>query len=233
MEKLKSVQYSAARAVTGGWRETSWDRLYDELGWELLNFERWTRRLILFYKIVSNLTPDYTRYPFPNLRKSTYELSRRSAIGQVFARMKGFNSSFYPNCLLEWDRLNQDIRQSNSLAIFKRKLFSIIRPSAKSDFGIQNPRGLSILTQLHVCFSRIKFHKFKHNFNDTTNPLCPINDGVEDREHYFLLCHMYDDIRRDLLNGLNAVLLPHGIGNLSNDEFVNILLYGMKFFHFK
>ena len=114
-----------------------------------------------------------------------------------------------PNfCLLEWNRLDQDIRQSNSLAIFKRRLFSIIRPPAKSVFGIQNPRGLSILPQLRVGLSRLNFHKFKHNFNDTTSPLCPINYGVEDREHSFLLCHMYDDIRRDLLNGVNAILLP-------------------------
>ena len=63
MEKLESVQYSAALAVTGAWRGTSRDKLYDELGWESLNFRRWSRRLILFYKIVNNLTPDYTRYP--------------------------------------------------------------------------------------------------------------------------------------------------------------------------
>ena len=44
-------------------------------------------------------------------------------------------------------------------------------------------------------------------------------------EHYFLLCHRYDDIRRDLLNRVNAILLPHSMENLSNDELVNILLY--------
>ena len=233
MEKLESVQYSAALEVTGVWRGTSRDQLYDELGWESLIFRRWSRRLILFYKIVNNLTPDYTIYPIPNPQEAMYELCRRAVKGQVFARTKGFKSSFYPNCLLEWDRLDQDIRQSNSIAIFKRRSFSIIRPPAKSVFGIQSPRGLSILTQLCVGLSRLNFHKFMHNFSDTTNPLCPINDGVEDREHYFLLCDKYDDIRRGLLNGVNAVLLPYGMGNLSNDELVNILLNVMKVFHLK
>ena len=37
MEKLESVQYSAALAVTGAWKGTSRDKLYDELGWESLN----------------------------------------------------------------------------------------------------------------------------------------------------------------------------------------------------
>ena len=222
------MQYSAALAVTGAWRGTSRDKLYDELGWESLNFRHWSRRLILFYKTVNNLTPDYTSYPSPYLMYSTYQLRRSAAIGHVFARTKCFKSNFYINCLLEWDRLDQDIGQSNSLAIFKRRLFSIIRPPAKSVFGIQDLRDLSILTQLRVGLSRLNFHMFKHNFNDTTNPLSPISDGVEDREHYFLLCRMYDDIRRHLLNCENAILLPHSIGNLSNDELVNILLYSLS-----
>jgi len=69
---------------------------------------------------------------------------------------------------------------------------------------------------------------FKQNFNDSTNPVCPIDNGVEDRENYFLLCHMCDDIRRDLLNCVNTILLPHSMGNLSHDELVNILFYGYE-----
>ena len=52
MEKLESVQYSAALAITSAWTGTSRDKLYDELLWESLNLRRWSRRLVLFYKIV-------------------------------------------------------------------------------------------------------------------------------------------------------------------------------------
>ena len=40
MEKLESVQYSAALAVMGTWRGTSQESLYVELGWESLSSER-------------------------------------------------------------------------------------------------------------------------------------------------------------------------------------------------
>ena len=40
MEKLESVQYSAALAVTGAWKGASRDKLYNELGWESLNLRR-------------------------------------------------------------------------------------------------------------------------------------------------------------------------------------------------
>ena len=51
MEKLESVQYSAALAVTGAWKGTSRQKIYDELGWESLNFRRWSRRLVLFIRL--------------------------------------------------------------------------------------------------------------------------------------------------------------------------------------
>ena len=226
MEKLESVQYSAALAVTGAWKGTSREKLYDELGWETLNLRRWSRRLVLFYKIVNNMTPDYMRHPIPRLQESMYNLRRRVTIAQICARTESYKSSFYPNCLSEWDKLDPDIRLSTSVSVFKKKLLSLIRPACKPVFGIFDPRGLSILTQLRVGLSKLNFHKFKHNFRDTLNPMCPISDGIEDAEHFLLLCHAYDSIRCDLLDSVNAILQPNGLSNLSLQEMLKVLLYG-------
>ena len=56
--------------------------------------------------------------------------------------------------------------------------------------------------------------------------MCPINDGVGDTEHYFLLCHGYDAFRCDLLSSRNAILLPHGTIRVSNEELLKVILYG-------
>ena len=40
-KKLESTQYSAALAVSGAWCETNTDKLYEELGWEILYYRRW------------------------------------------------------------------------------------------------------------------------------------------------------------------------------------------------
>ena len=58
------------------------------------------------------------------------------------------------------------------------------------------------------------------------NPLCSINDGIEDAEHYFLLCHTYGAHRRDPLNSVNAMLFPHGLISLSNEVLLQVILYG-------
>ena len=142
------------------------------------------------------------------------------------ARTEKFKSSFYPICLSEWNKLQPELRLAPSVAIFKKKFLSIIRPPAKSVFGIHNLKGLSYLTQLRVGLSKLNFHKFKHNFRDTINPMCPTSDGIEDTEHFLLLCPSFDLQRRDLLTGIVELLRPFvEINNLSNDALMQLLLY--------
>ena len=167
MEKLESVQYSAALAITGEWESTSQEKLYNELGWELLNLRRWSRRLVLVFKFVSNVTPQYTRQPIPPLTESKYRLRRPNIIGQIRARTTSFSASFYPNCLSEWNEHDSEVRQSPPLGCFKKKILSLSRPLLQPVFSINYPKGLAVLTQLRVGLSKLNLHKFKHNFKDT------------------------------------------------------------------
>ena len=112
------------------------------------------------------------------------KISVIDVIGQLKARTEKFKSSFYPNCLSEWNKLETELRQALSVAVFKKKLLSIIRPPAKSVYGIHDPEGLSYLTQLRVGLSKLNFHKFKHNFRDTENPMCPKAMGLRIRSTF-------------------------------------------------
>ena len=48
---MESIQYIAALAITGAIRDSSRDKLYQELGLETLQQRRWYRKLCCFYKI--------------------------------------------------------------------------------------------------------------------------------------------------------------------------------------
>ena len=176
------------------------DQNATDLGWESLCSRRWSKRLTLFYKFVNNLSPEYTIDPVPPLHQSQYCLRNQDVIGRLNARTEKSKSSFYPNCLSAWKKLEPDLRLAPSVAIFKKKLLSKIctPPPAKSVFGIHDPKGLSYLNQLRVGLSKLNFQKFKHNFRDTINQMCPTNDGIEDTEHCLLLCPSFDAQRRDL-----------------------------------
>ena len=123
MEKLESVQYSAALAVSGAWKGTSREKLYNELGWESLSLRRWSRRMCLFYKFLNNPTPDYTRDPIPPLQQSQYSLRKHNVIGQIRVRTEKYKSSFYPHCLSEWNKLKPEIRLHLLLLFSKKTCF--------------------------------------------------------------------------------------------------------------
>ena len=55
--KLESVQYNAALAITGAIRGSSREKLYQELGLESLKSRRWYRKLCLFFKLKKKNIP--------------------------------------------------------------------------------------------------------------------------------------------------------------------------------
>ena len=58
-DKIESVQYNAALAITGAIRGTSKEKLYQELGLESLKDRRWLRRISYLYKIILAKLPLY------------------------------------------------------------------------------------------------------------------------------------------------------------------------------
>ncbi len=162
--------------------------LYGKLGWESLNLRRWSRSLVLFFKFVNNLTPEYTMQPIPLLRQSNNCLCGPTIIGQIHTRTLSLGTSFYQNCISEWNKLDSDIRQLPPAALFKKKLFSLIRPLPNPACSIYDPKSLAILTQLRVSLSKLYLHKFTHNFKDTVNAQLKL----ELKTHVLLLCHSYD-----------------------------------------
>ena len=182
--------------------------------------------LTLFYKITNNLTPDYTRDPIPPLHRSQYSLRYQDVVEQLRPRTERFNSSLYPSYLMEWNKLDHPLMASPTLASFKAKLLVLIRPTAKSVYGIHDPVGLSYLTQIRVSLSKLNFHKFKHNFRDALDAMCPSNDGVENEEHFLLLCPSFDTQGRSPLDRALPLIRPLGFTNPSNEP--HILLYACK-----
>ena len=51
-QRLESIQYNAAIAITGAIRGTSLEKLFQELELKTLKSRRWFRKLYLFYKIL-------------------------------------------------------------------------------------------------------------------------------------------------------------------------------------
>ena len=68
----------------------------------------------------------------------------------------------------------------------------------------------------------------QQEFDNTIDPMCPVNDGTEDTEHYLLLCNSFREQRCSLLAGFNDVLKACGHSESADINMLQLLLYGNK-----
>ena len=201
-QKLESIQYNSALAITGAIRGTSTEKLYNELGLETLEKRRWYRKLCCLYSVYENHSPKYffniipitvSRYNTRNtynisqfkvkhnffgnkshfpITVSRYNTRNTYNIPQFKVKHNFFRNFFFPSAVIELNKLDLNIHNSESLNIFKKNLLKCIRPSGSSVFNCNNLRGVKLLTRLRLGLMHLREHKFKHGFQDTLNPIC-------------------------------------------------------------
>ena len=222
-QKIESVQYNSALAITGAIRGTSKEKLYHELGLETLEKRRWYRKLCCFFKIFRNQSPEYLFNIIPTSVRP-YNTRNANNIPQFKVKHNFFQNSFFPSVVIEWNKLDQNIRNSENLFIFKKKLLKFIRPSGNSVFRCHNPKGIKLLTRLRLGLSHLWEHKFRHGFLDSLNPICSCGQNIETSTHFLLHCSNYSNERLTFLNILRNI--DDNILNKSDLTVTETLLYG-------
>ena len=203
-QRLESLQYNAAIAITGVIRVTSKEKLYNELGLESLQNRRWYRKLSFLYKVLANQSPSYLFNVIPR-NNTTCPTRGSDNIPLLDTKHNFFQNSYFPAAIKEWNRLDIDIRKSDSISIFKKRILSFIRllPNKVSNF--HNSQGLKLLTRLRLGLSHLCYHKFKHNFLDTINPLCSCGSDIETTIHFLLYCPIFMECRNTLLSKISEI----------------------------
>ena len=118
-----------------------------------------------------------------------------------------FKNSYFWSTIIEWNKLDSNIRNSETLNTFKIKILKFIKPTANGSFGCHNPIGVKLISRLRLGLSHLHEHKFKHRFQDTLNPLCSCGKEVETTFHFLLSCPNYSDERLTLLSKLEISIL--------------------------
>ena len=111
-----------------------------------------------------------------------------------------------------------------SFRSFKKRLLSFIRLMPNSIYNIHNPLGVKYLTRLRIGFSHLKEHKFRHNFQDSTDPMCSCSSGIETMIHFFLHCTNFNIQRQTLFEKIakiDATILTE-----NEDSIANTVLFG-------
>ena len=118
-EKLESIQYKAELAITGAIHGTSRDKIYKEIGLESLKAKRWYKRLSCMFKIMKEEAPNYLINLIPKCNRTIR--TRNSHIPIFHCRTDCFKYSFFPSTLRDWFNLDGNIRNSESISVFKKR----------------------------------------------------------------------------------------------------------------
>jgi hypothetical protein len=226
-DRIESKQYQAARIVTGAWKGTKRDKLYDDLGWESLSDRRTCRKLALLFEIQEE---NFPRYLSAVVDEQKYDANSRfynkDLLKSFVCRTNAYKLSFFPSTIEDWNRLDSATKQSVSVKSFKNKIFNKIRPKKKSYFGIPDDDA-KLITLLRMGLSPLRAHKFKYKFKDTSNNKCLVCGSKEDTAHYLIHCLSYRLTRVTLFRKVNNIL-NIDLSRMTYKATKKILLYGKE-----
>ena len=113
------------------------------------------------------------------------------------------------------------IRIADSFKVSKKRLLSFIRPRSNSIYNIHNPLGVKYLTRLRIGFSHLKEHKFRHDFQNSIDPMCSCSSGIETTVHFFFHCANFNIQRQTLFDKIATINAD--IFTENEDSIVNTL----------
>ena len=121
-QELEKIQIEAARIASGATKLISIQNLYKEIGWENLEKRRINLKLILFYKMYNNLTPESLSSLVPSSvnEGARYNLRNASDGWTIHARTALYFNSFLPFVIREWNTLPENDKYVDSIYSFKR-----------------------------------------------------------------------------------------------------------------
>ena len=138
--------------------------------------------------------------------------------------MNIFETLFFPFAVIEWSKLDNNIRNSESVSAFKKQILKFIRPSPNSTFNEHNPHGMKLLTRLRLGLSHLREQKCRHNFQDSPDPFCNCSRHIETTIHFFLHCSNYSNQRKTLFEKI--INIKSSLLNQNDSVIVETLLLG-------
>ena len=218
-EQLDKLQRKASLLCTGAFRITSNEKLLKELGWPKLKNRRTSHRLVLFYKILNDLIPQYLKQLCNLIPHNTnnYQLRRNNSFLVPFIHRESFYKSYFPKTIRDWNKLPNDLKQSQSLNIFK-SLYEPLVQNKLYSYG----HDLSKVNHYRIRLGLSHLNSHLHRYNLVDSPSCSNPDcggTTESEEHYFLICPKFNNERQLLLENISNKLFP----NVKHNTFITLM----------
>ena len=219
-DEIEKLNLDAIRTIIGAVRGTSHHKLYEESGLIPLKERRRRHKLLLYFKIIRGMTPQYLNNYLPPLVSEINPYHRRNPLERYTpgGRTELYQQSFFPSATVEWNSLPDRIKSLDSIAQFKRYL--AINDSSVPPYYHANDR----FSEIRHCKLRLEISDLKsdlHKRHLTEDKSCACGKEEEDAYHYLLECPLYRNAREMSIHtlpnfaDLTIRSLTHGNSNLS------------------
>ena len=159
------------------------------------------------------------------MREHRYVLRNTHGFEAPKRRIDAFKNSFFPHCINEWNNLSLGFREVRSLSLFKTKLIRLVRPEKGQLYGIHDHSGVCRLTQLRLGLNPLREHRFRHNFLDTTDPVCLSNLSLDLKKIQEVMADAWDIIQMNRFDSLwRFVKKTYNIASIRehNNKIINV-----------
>ena len=130
---MEWVQYNICLKITGAFKGTSRERLYQGLRLESLKDRRWHQKLC-FLQIMKEIVNKYIRSYLQLHNNPIYQTrsTAKNTVKQIASTTVSFNNTFFPCCSQEWNNLSDDMKSFPLSISFKKALLSLVKASKNS-----------------------------------------------------------------------------------------------------
>ena len=182
---LESVQHDAAKLISGAMKGTHRESVLIDCGLHTLSNRRKIHKLLLLYKMVKGLAPDYLSdlCPVYVSQRTTYRLRTMNDLSLPFIHTEKTKKSFLYSTIFLWNNLSESTRESATLVLFKtallRERFYIPPVNRLVYLGDRYVSALHTRLRLNNC--GLNYYLFL--MNCVSSPSCTCGAPSEDVTH--------------------------------------------------
>ncbi len=185
--------------------------------------------------MVNGLSPPYMTNLLPGRVGDRGRYALRTSQNYVvpYCRTITYSKSFLPTAVTEWNRLDLEIKNAQSLSLFKIKCGTRVTRNSLFYYG---PRWENVhLARMRIGCSNLKSHLF-FNLHVEDNPSCQCGHPDENCEHFFFECPLFTGPRQRLFEVLDQDTVSvhnimHGDPNESLEDNKLILDATYRYMH--
>ena len=140
-----------------------------------------------------------------SLNQYSIRSAKKNSVTALPSRTLSFSNTFFPYGINEWNKLNESLKNPDSIYELKNYLTKLIKVKESSTFSISDPLDLKLLTRFNLF--HLNEHKFRHNFRDNVTFMCCCSGGAKTKDHYLLRCQNFAFLRSNFLNRILKLML--------------------------